>query len=38
VEAELGRQGRSLEQATLEETESLWQQSKQVVDRKAAQP
>jgi MazG family protein len=38
VEAELGRQGRSLEQATLEEMESLWQQSKQVVDGKAAQP
>ncbi len=31
VEAELGRQGRSLQQATLEEMESLWQQSKQVV-------
>ena len=38
MEAELSRQGRSLEQATLEEMESLWQQSKQVVDRKAAQP
>lgn len=38
VEAELVRQGRSLQQATLEEMESLWQQSKQVVDRKAAQP
>ena len=38
VEAELARQGRSLEQATLEEMESLWQQSKQVVDQKAAQP
>jgi MazG family protein len=31
VEAELGRQGRSLQQATLEEMESLWQRSKQVV-------
>ena len=38
MEAELGRQGRSLQQATLEEMESLWQQSKQVVDPKAAQP
>ncbi len=38
MEAELSRLGRSLEQATLEEMESLWQQSKQVVDEKAAQP
>ncbi len=38
VEQELDRQGRTLEQATLEEMESLWQQSKQVVDRKAAKP
>ena len=38
MEAELGRQGRNLEQATLEEMESLWQQSKQVVDGKAVQP
>ena len=38
VEAELARQGRSLEQATLEEMEALWQQSKQVVDAKAGAP
>jgi MazG family protein len=38
VEAELGRQGRSLDQATLEEMESLWQQSKQIVDAKVAKP
>jgi len=31
VEAELGRQGRSLGQATLDEMEALWQQSKEAV-------